>query len=355
MLHYTLKNWLSTLCDKIGQPVKILSKFISIELAYQLVKLLLRPIMGVLFWCSVFLENLACATPSQHFLATPAPDADAVAIQDFWKKSLLILNKRSDPTQAILNPWTQDAKVDLLKLYKSELAEIERRWQESLGLAKHPEKSFGSKNLKSIDQKKYFLEMNMFFHDKVTVLNQKSLAVLKESSQQQQYIGLDFTAKATKALHSAQSNSVTSLQAVQKYDSSGQIGFCFGRALDVQLRLSKLGIESLNMSKIFVVGQLKYQGHFWNFHMATMIRDSKNGFVVVDPLQEQVMPYREWVSKVLAYEIKGKLSRARIYVTEPRKFMPSDEQHTLEQLENPNLVDYFKDLARELMKEEAKK
>src|SRR5690606_14822446 len=96
-----------------------------------------------------------------------------------------------------------------------------------------------------------------------------------------------------------------------------------GRALLSHHLLIEAGVPAGDIAKIFTVGQLRFDGELWQYHVAILVRDSQHGFVVVDPLHAAPLPYPEWLDINQAYGIKHPLSRVRFYVTDARKFTPS--------------------------------
>jgi hypothetical protein len=109
--------------------------------------------------------------------------------------------------------------------------------------------------------------------------------------------------------------------------------------------LLKGGVPQADMAKLFIFGDLMVHAQIWKFHVAVMVRDSKDGFLVVDPLMEEPMPYLAWINATKKFEIKGDSSRARFYVTDPRKFLPAFGMYHRDQLDEPLLKKYFDELA----------
>jgi hypothetical protein len=134
----------------------------------------------------------------------------------------------------------------------------------------------------------------------------------------------------------------------ENYKEGGQVGFCFGRALYLHYLLLKSGVPQNELAKIFVLGELKFGDTFWRFHVALMVRDKAQGFLVVDPLVGEVIGYREWMEKNAAYDVKAPNGRSRFYVTDARKFMPAFGEYDAAQLKEPVLRKYFEGLVQSL-------
>lgn len=183
---------------------------------------------------------------------------------------------------------------------------------------------------------------NRYFFEQVKSLNAKTLEAL-EAGKAESAVA-DYTAIANRVLAEARKNPVTNLKNTYHRARGGEIGFCFGRALLVHYLLLEAGVPQRELAKIFTLGQLVVQGQLWKFHVGVLIRDSKSGFIVVDPLQDRVLPYKEWIEINKKYDVKGALSRARFYVTDPRKFLASYGRYHTDQLLDPALNDYFTDL-----------
>lgn len=243
-----------------------------------------------------------------------------------WKTVLSLVN-----TPDSASPFSRVLPLEenLQALHESELLNIEKRWKEE-----------GPKGLKS--KKMLRDSKNLFYHQEITKLNSKTLAFLESESKAS--TGIDYREKVARALKEIELNPKTNPEGVYHFKDGDQIGFCFSRALLVHYYLLKGGVPQNEIAKIFTLGDLQVQGTLWKFHVAILVRDSKEGFIVADPLHKQFLPYKEWLKINSAYEIKTPLSRARFYLTSPRKFLPAFGAYDMKQLEDPHLREYFKNL-----------
>ena len=270
------------------------------------------------------------------FLATspkPMPSSTSKSSITLWSEYLPTLNQTPE-IGSLISPEGVDLKVDLLALHAKENQKI----LDAIG------KSIDSK----IKGKARSRQVNDLYFKKVSELNQQTLAGIDRAAKSHQLLAKNHRALAKDVLAQVHKNSVASLSASVNYDSSGQIGFCFGRALLVHHLLLSGGVPQADIAKIFVFGDLRVQNQFWKFHVAVMVRDATDGFLVVDPLMEEPMPYLAWIDVTKKFEIKGKSSRARFYVTDPRKFLPGFGSYHSDQLEEPLLKKYFDELALSL-------
>lgn len=261
-------------------------------------------------------------------------DDSKVRIDSAWSPFLSNLNQVIIPQAGLVMPFTQGLEQDLLVLNKQEMSAINRELQP------RRDQNLGKKLPRE--------EVNQFFHDQINHLNEKAFSQLREAAESHRSLKKDYRDLAALIQEQVRTNAVASLENYQRYDSTGQVGFCFGRALLIHHLLRKAGVAQVDMAKIFVIGQLMVAKQLWQFHVAVMVRDSAAGFIVIDPLQPKPLPYLDWIAATSQYDIKGRLSRARFYVTEPRKFLPSFGSYALPQLEDPILKKYFDDLALSL-------
>lgn len=136
--------------------------------------------------------------------------------------------------------------------------------------------------------------------------------------------------------------------AAMKYDSwNQQIGFCFGRAAFIHWELIRRGIPAQNIGKIFLIGNLALDlrtGSFWDYHMATIVRDQESGWWVVDPLIDRILPVTEWMQKMRAWALNPKKPEIRFYFSDPIKMFPIPGAYTTERLFFEGYRGYFQDL-----------
>ncbi len=105
-----------------------------------------------------------------------------------------------------------------------------------------------------------------------------------------------------------------------KYDPSGGIGFCFGRALYIHLLLLHLGVDNDAIKKIWAVGPMDGGSITWGFHVATFVKASEEdaeGWWVVDNFTGRTMSLSQWIAHMYATSIDGNL---RFYFSDAQKF-----------------------------------
>ncbi len=261
-----------------------------------------------------------------------AASSEPTVFTEFW---IPILNRLNSSTPERPPSFTQKVNEDLLQLNQKEMRSIEADWK--IISEKNP-----VKNKTDFRRKK-----NQFFHEKVTALNAQALAALNktiiENPSEENYRKL-----ARKTLARIESNPLTRTENVHQIKDGNQIGFCFSRALLIHYWLLQEKVPQNAIVKVFVLGELTLDGTFWQFHVAILVRDPIDGFIVIDPLQNDILPYKKWLEIASTYEIKTPQSRARFYVVSPTKFLPAYGAYHLDQLEDPVLKPYFLELGESL-------
>lgn len=132
----------------------------------------------------------------------------------------------------------------------------------------------------------------------------------------------------------------------KKYDPSGAIGFCFGRALYGHLELLRHGVAKESIKKVFVVGPMKAGGIDWQFHVAVMAKGHDiPGWYVIDTIMDKPIPLEQWFERFNGYSQDGKL---RMYITKPQKIGPSAWEYNILPggLFDSFYNSYFKDMFR---------
>jgi hypothetical protein len=148
-------------------------------------------------------------------------------------------------------------------------------------------------------------------------------------------------------------NPVTRLLNVKKYDPSGQLGFCFGRAMNSHLESLHRGVDNASIRKVYVVGQMKalVGDTVWTFHVATAVKNSEGGWWIIDPFFGKAVSIEKWYERMHKHDVDGKL---RVYVTEPQrltagKSLRYDKEHLMSSWYNgyfKNLFEYYGQKAR---------
>ncbi len=241
---------------------------------------------------------------------------------------LQALNQSS--TEVVSYPVDRDQ--DLVALNLQEVRQITHDWEVSA------QDSVANSKRDKRDRK------NRFFHTAVSKLNAPLSSWIKSSS-----LGaVDRRSVAQRVLAQALKHPIASIENTRFRKRSGEIGYCFGRALLVHYELLKAGIPQQDLVKFFALGELTVEKQHWRFHAAMGVRDPKEGILIVDPLFPEVRGVEEWMSEVAAYDIKRPLSRVRFYPTDPRKFLPSFGAYQKHQLTHSLVREYFMALAGSL-------
>lgn len=149
-------------------------------------------------------------------------------------------------------------------------------------------------------------------------------------------------AEARQLLTDAMNDKIIGKKSEKKYDPAGNIGFCFGRAMWLHLELLQRGVSKDSIFKAFVIGPMSYANIMWQFHVATIVRNSETGgFLVIDPEFGQVLSLENWFAQNMNLSTDKKL---RLYVTEPSKFGASADDYDKYALNDKWYNSYFKDM-----------
>lgn len=140
----------------------------------------------------------------------------------------------------------------------------------------------------------------------------------------------------------ASKNPVADYSNVKRYDPKGNIGFCFGRAMNMHLEALRAGLAQENIKKIWAVGTMKYDNIFWQHHVATMVRGDDSLWYVLDPEYNKVLPLRDWYKEVKAMDTNDKLM---FYASDAGRWGVADDSGYLpDTLNDPFYNNYFVDL-----------
>lgn len=139
-----------------------------------------------------------------------------------------------------------------------------------------------------------------------------------------QTLSKDMRAKLFKL---ARFHKVASLEAVEKYDPTGEIGFCFGRAMTVNLIARKMGLDSNSIRKLFVIGDLRQgENPEWRFHVTTLVKGDDSKWYAIDPIMQWPLApggpilMENWMEIVQKTWDKDK--RAQFYLTGAATVLP---------------------------------
>ncbi len=138
-----------------------------------------------------------------------------------------------------------------------------------------------------------------------------------------------------------------------KYGAQDHVGYCFGRAAYVHLKLSLAGLPQTEMVKLFALGKLRHTHQLWDFHVATAVLakarpGAARAWWVVDSLFSRPLPVEDWFKRVAQFSVLKRFSDVRFYATDPRKFLPVTGEYTVERLADPIFKGYFEDLYQSL-------
>jgi hypothetical protein len=126
-------------------------------------------------------------------------------------------------------------------------------------------------------------------------------------------------AQLTKLLDVLKQHPVVGRASSDRYQQeTAEIGYCFGRALYVQLMLLKMGLNSDSIRKVWIVGPMRNpDGANWGFHVATAAYVKGFGWMAIDTNTFKIQALRHWYSHFYDNSIDG---LARFYVTDANRF-----------------------------------
>lgn len=141
---------------------------------------------------------------------------------------------------------------------------------------------------------------------------------------------------------------VAGIQALKKYDPTGEIGFCFGRALFLHLELLRRGVAKESIKKVFAVGEMLevdstgQNAITWQFHVATAVLGKDGKWWVLDP-SYGLMELREWYRFMKVMAVNHRMS---LFSTPLSKIGPSAWEYNTQPggLFDPYYRKYFQDL-----------
>lgn len=154
--------------------------------------------------------------------------------------------------------------------------------------------------------------------------------------------------KAEATLRAANRNPVVGLHMYNKYDPNNQgIGFCFGRAMFIDLYLTLNNLNRGSIKKAFVVGPMKSGSSTWAWHVTTIVQSldkSKNEtWLAIDPIMGRVLEVKEWYREVLKISQDGKL---RLYIADAGKFADTATRYDEDGISHKFYNKYFTDMMK---------
>jgi hypothetical protein len=159
---------------------------------------------------------------------------------------------------------------------------------------------------------------------------------------------------AALVLRETERNPVVSMYMNDKYDPNEEgIGFCFGRAMFVNMYLAMKGFHRGSMLKAFVVGPMKTGDITWGWHVTTIAQsiDAQTGkkiWIAIDPILDTVTEVTAWYKEMRRLSSDGKL---RLYITDVAKFHIGPSRYDETHLSIPWYNNYFNDMLRWFEKE----
>lgn len=120
---------------------------------------------------------------------------------------------------------------------------------------------------------------------------------------------------------------VSDLDNLSKYDPTGEIGFCFGRAMAVQLMARKMGLDPQSIQKLFVIGDLRSGPNpEWRFHVTTLGFGKDNTWYAIDPIMTPPLAHggpltmQQWMQ--IVQKTWDKPKKAYFYKTSGSSILP---------------------------------
>ncbi len=144
-----------------------------------------------------------------------------------------------------------------------------------------------------------------------------------------------------KKIYSAVSlNKVASLNAIDKYDPRGDIGYCFGRATAAHLQLLSSGVSKNSIRKVWAIGTFDAGNNTWRYHVSTIVKGDNNKWYTIDPIFDEPLELSEWIKEMQKYNLATK--DMIILSTEAKKFAPGTGGYSKSHLNS--FKEYFDDL-----------
>jgi hypothetical protein len=148
------------------------------------------------------------------------------------------------------------------------------------------------------------------------------------------------------ALKRAMSNPVVSLDKYSKYDPNNKgIGFCFGRAMFLNVYLTMAKFNRSNMKKAFIVGSMSKGS--WAWHVTTIVqsqdRSGKEIWLALDPVVGKVLEVKAWYKYWQPSSDDGKL---RLYIAEAAKLSANPSAYDERGLSDKYYNNYFIDMMK---------
>ena len=154
-------------------------------------------------------------------------------------------------------------------------------------------------------------------------------------------------ADANSVRRAALMNPVVSLSNYHQYDPTNRgIGFCFGRAMFVNIELAYRQFDRDSIKKAFVVGPMTTGGSTkWAWHVTTIVqsknKDGSEVWLAIDPITG-LKSLKDWYLEM--YNDFSTDKKLKLYVTVAGKFGPSPSFYDERAISNAAYNDYFTDM-----------
>jgi hypothetical protein len=115
---------------------------------------------------------------------------------------------------------------------------------------------------------------------------------------------------------------VAGLSELKRYDPKNIMGFCYGRAMAVNLAARRMGLSPESIRKIFAIGRLGTGAVTeWRWHVATLVMgDDGLWYAMEFNLAHEPCNVDEWIEKVHTQKDPGR--KAKFYSTSPDAITP---------------------------------
>ncbi len=159
------------------------------------------------------------------------------------------------------------------------------------------------------------------------------------------YISID---EARDVKYAAMNNPVVASHQTSKYDPNNKgIGFCFGRAMFVNIDLAFRKFDRDSIKKAFVIGSMETpDGASWGWHVTTIVKSiNRRGqvkWLAIDPIVNSIVTVKQWYEEM--YQNYSTDKKLRLYITEAGKFGPSAGSYHHKSLTNKFYNNYFTDM-----------
>lgn len=129
---------------------------------------------------------------------------------------------------------------------------------------------------------------------------------------------------------------VADIAVVDRYDTNGEIGFCYGRAMASYLLVKQAGLADSSIRKLFIIGDMRSNpaNPEWRFHVTLLVRrqvrpsnPAVTAWYAIDPIFSRPLPVEEWIRQVRNtwdnwQPTSGERRAAKLYLAPAGTIMP---------------------------------